>query len=171
MTKVNPFSGIYIKPPFINLMNAQYYPASAMQASVQKLIALKGAAWVKAIKYGDYQTLLTSTAQWAPDAAKAWPQSMIDARNSLSTQKNVLPIMSGSATTPATKCDLLDSIVNYCFNTALPGAASPGIPMVIDVQQKSSIEPGNAIHDVHVSWTYVNGVPVQLNWTMVCPYS
>jgi hypothetical protein len=44
--------------------------------------------------------------------------------------------------------------------------------MVIDVKQKSPHDPGRDQHDIQFSWTYDPelNVPVQLNWTMVCPY-
>jgi hypothetical protein len=171
MPNVYPFTGLYAQAAFIKQMNAQYYPAAAMQASVQKIIALKGIAFLKTIKYGDYQTILVPLDTWLPALAKVWPQAMKEARDGLAPQVNLLSLPGPQQLVPASKLALLDAVVNYCFNTALPGQQAPGIPMVIDVQQKASLDPGNDLHDIHVSWTRdpASGAPIQLNWTMVCP--
>jgi hypothetical protein len=172
MARVNPFAGFFKMPAFIKLMNAQYYPAATMQASVQRLIKSQGPEFVKNIKYGEYQSVLAPYEQWPPELAKAWPKSMREARDDLARQVNGLAVSAIDSSVPGDKCALLDKIVNYCFNATLPGERYPGIPMVIDVQQKTSVEPGNDRHDIHVSWTYdANDVPIQLNWTMVCPFS
>lgn len=156
----------YKDPKFWDLMNACYYPLDKMQASVEKLVQTQSPDFVKNIKYGVYQDILVDLSH-----DNNWLPSMKAARASLANQKNNLPILGRDydGYIPEYKLELLDAVINYCFNNPVAGQMKNGIPMVIDVQEKVKSSPGDDLHDIHISWTYVNGAPVQLNWTMICP--
>lgn len=175
MSTVDILSGKFKDPNFWDFMNYFYYPINKMQDSVEFLEQKYGKQFVKDIKYGDYQDKLFDFTKWSEEGAKIWQESKDAARTGLYNQPNNIPVLgrdySDPANIPKTKLLLLDATINYCFNTTAKGQAKNGIPMIIDVQEKIKGTPGDNLHDIHISWTYEPGnpIPVQLNWTMICP--
>jgi hypothetical protein len=69
------------------------------------------------------------------------------------------------------RCDLLDALVQRCFNDPASGQIDPGIPMWINVSAKCDNDPSNKLHDIRFHWDLgPDGNPTLLHLTMICPY-
>jgi hypothetical protein len=155
----------YKNDQFKNLMNRNYYPLSAMQASVDKLKASRQID-ITTMEYGEYQPILTPLDQWPNGSGADWEKSKNHARAGLASQPNNLPVSADEpSVVPLTKLGLLDATLRKCFNS------TPPIPMQIDVQEQPHDSPNAAQHDIKLVWTYgTDGIPTMLRFTMICPY-
>jgi hypothetical protein len=161
MAQKSFFAGFYANPKFIEAMNKNY----TTLAMVQSVRALKSHASfsLSTMKWGEYQQILTPRDKWPPQTFELWHESMLAARDSLATQRNMLHLAPDDAAVPLTKCDLADAVIRKAFNSV------PPIQIVIAVKVKEAGDPSPTAHDLNIEWTTVAGEPT-LNFTMVCPY-
>ena len=162
MTKASMFAGLYADPKFIKAMNKNY-TTSGIKESV-RILKTHPSFSLTTMKWGEYQQILTPPNLWPEKTYELWQQSMLEARDSLSMQRNSLQLSPTDHVTPATKCDLADAAIRKCFNSV------PPIQIIIAVEVKTAAAVDADAHDLKIEWTTVSGEPT-LNFTMVCPYS
>jgi hypothetical protein len=171
----------YDTPTFSAFINSLYASAEQMQANVETLTHPQTGKYTKspgqtnsiqAIKWGDYQPILAPLDTWPGATGERWVKSAAEARNSLMKVANTDPVDDREPTNiPKTRCDLLDALVQKCFNTPAAGQTKPGIPMAIDVTEKPSTDVNRDLHDIVFHWeTDADGQPTLLYLTMVCAY-
>lgn len=162
MAEKSFFAGFYADPKFLDAMNKNY-TSEAMKQSVR---ALKSHASfsLSTMKWGEYQQILTPREKWPPRTFELWHESMLAARDSLATQRNMLHLAPDDAAVPLTKCDLADAVIRKCFNSV------PPIQIVIAVEVKDAAAADPTAHDLKIEWTTIAGGAPSLNFTMICPY-
>jgi hypothetical protein len=171
----------YKHPTFVAFINSLYASAEQMQANVETLTHPQTGKYTKspgransiqALKWGDYQPILAPLDTWPGVTGERWVKSAAEARNSLIKVANTDPVDDRDpANIPKTRCDLLDALVQKCFNTPAAGQTKPGIPMAIDVTEKPSTDVNRDLHDIVFHWeTDGDSKPTLLYLTMVCAY-
>jgi|GEM_PF-1120411 hypothetical protein len=171
----------YDTPTFSAFVNDLYASAEQMQANVDTLThPLTGpytktrgrANSIQTIRWGDYQPILAPLDTWPGVTGERWVKAAAEARRSLMQVANTDPVDDRDpGNIPKTRCDLLDALVQKCFNTPAAGQVKPGIPMVIDVTEKPSTDLNRDLHDIVYHWqTDAEGNPTLLYLTMVCAY-
>ncbi|MGB8843919.1 MAG: hypothetical protein WCC64_22950 [Aliidongia sp.] len=171
----------YDTPTFSAFINSLYASADQMQTNVETLTHPQTGKYTKspgransiqAIKWGDYQPVLAPLDTWPGATGERWVKSAAEARNSLMKVANTDPVDDRYPTNiPKTRCDLLDALVQKCFNTPAAGQTKPGIPMAIDVTEKPSTDANRDLHDIVFHWeSDADGKPTLLYLTMVCAY-
>jgi hypothetical protein len=154
------FAAFYQDPKFLEAMNANY-TKEKMVESVKKL--RDRSINLAALKWGEYQTILTEPGKWPGQTYPMWTKSLADARDSLSKQPNGQSLSPTDPQVPATKCDLADAAIRKCFNS------TPPLAMIVNVTSKAADSLDPAKHDLLIEWVEKDG-HTTLKFTMVCPY-
>jgi hypothetical protein len=127
------------------------------------------------IKWGYYQTMLAAAWQctWPGNTWLQWQKSVPKVRKSLEKVPNYQGIdgQEDCQTPFKSRCELLDALIQRCFNEPASGQKCPGIPMTIKVSGKCRSDPTNEFHDIRFHWDLdSDGVPILLHLTMICPF-
>jgi hypothetical protein len=156
-------------------------PYKKMQDNVRKLLELgcytkkSGESnSIQNIKWGDYQTILAciQNQRWPGNTWIQWQKSVYKTRKKLASVPNYQGIdgQEDCGGTLRNKCDLLDALVQRCFNDPASGQTDPGIPMLISVSTKCAEDPSNQFPDIRFHWDLgTDGNPTLLHLTMICP--
>jgi hypothetical protein len=118
---------------FIN----QYYATPARMQN--NIFTLQQFGWsdtdIENIQWGSYQCTIVQQALWPSEYWNYWIISVANARASLATVPNAVPVYPGApGSIPPSQQALLDALVQLCFNSPAQGQAENGIPMTISVQ-------------------------------------
>jgi hypothetical protein len=161
----------YRSSQFSTFINGLYSTPESMIATVKRLKRAKGAAFIKSMKWGDYQPHVAPEAQWPEQTRKQWDKSVLLARNDLTTQPNAQAVHRTIGVVPPHRCELLDAAVRLCFTSKLPGQSAPGIPITVKVLIKTTRDVSPEAHDIKLRWRYDPATqrPIRLYLTMVCP--
>lgn len=181
----------YDCPEFVPFLNSIYtgaalssraslgaWPPSpeAMQKNVEWLVGDGGYTQdsIKHILWGADQKFLAEkwNTDWPNNTRQSWDKSVRAARASLATVANHEKIgFHDGPHPPKNRCDLLDALVQRCFNHPAAGQARPGIPMVVDLSEKPATDSDKDKHDIAFHWVFdKNKHPILLFLTMICPY-
>ncbi len=172
----------YNDTAFIPFINDLYSSPEQMHANVEKLVRTFQAqaetdevgarALLASIKWGAYQPILSDASKWPDNTSRYWQSDVEKARASLSKVPNGEQVgYQDPPEPPANRCDLLDALVQRCFNRPASSHTRPGIPMVIDVTTKPWTDAHRDLHDIVFRWILgPDGAPVKLYLTMICPY-
>lgn len=156
-------------------------PYKKMQDNVRKLLELgcytkkSGESnSIQNIKWGDYQTILAciQNQPWPGHTWIRWQKSVYKTREKLASVPNYQGVdgQEDCGGTLRNKCDLLDALVQRCFNDPASGQTDPGIPMLINVSAKCAGDPSNQLPDIRFHWDLgADGNPTLLHLTMICP--
>jgi hypothetical protein len=127
------------------------------------------------IKWGYYQAMLAAhwKCRWPGNTWIQWQMSVPKVRKSLEKVPNYQGIdgQEDCQTPFKNRCELLDALIQRCFNEPASGQTCPGIPMTIKVSGKCKADPTNEFHDIRFHWDLdSDGVPILLHLTMICPF-
>ncbi|MGB8843920.1 MAG: hypothetical protein WCC64_22955 [Aliidongia sp.] len=127
------------------------------------------------IKWGYYQAMLAGAWQckWPDNTWMEWQKSIPKVRQSLKMVANYQGVdgQEDCHTTLKNRCDLLDALIQRCFNEPASRQTCPGIPMRITISGKCEADPTRAFHDIRFHWDLdSDGVPIMLHLTMICPF-
>ncbi|MGB8842681.1 MAG: hypothetical protein WCC64_16600 [Aliidongia sp.] len=155
---------------FLRLMNSVHFPASAMHASATKLEICNLST--PEIKWGKYEQefLLTDPDKWPNQTYLQWNGSVKRAREDMKLIKNNETVNGDVATIPPTRVDLLDALIQYCFENAPAHEEKVGIPIIENLRDKTKDDPEPTLTDFVFQWvTFGNDTkPSMLAFTILC---